>query len=321
MKVCRKGGEAVKHSLRLPAFPAIFYSCYLFAFVQFPATGLPYFAVNYSVTMDYQEIQPDSRLRQFVKCYYIYQAGSDEAFEDTVFPSGCMEIIFNLGTGNWQTAAGEEYVTTPPIELWGQIIKPLPIKSIGKNTMLGIRFYPHAAAFLLNDKAELFNNQVSDFQYLSGNVAVELHARLLETTNWQTRVQLIEHFLLNRFSIGERKLTKVEMMSSIMNDMRQDDFFDNIEGVAARYGITSRYLQKLFLQYTGLTPKLYSKINRFQNSLRLVTQNDTSLTSIAYDCGYADQSHFIREFKSFTGVTPSGYLGESSALTVAFANN
>jgi AraC-like DNA-binding protein len=271
--------------------------------------------------MDYQEIQPDSRLRQFVKCYYIYQAGSDEAFEDTVFPSGCMEIIFNLGTGNWQTAAGEEYVTTPPIELWGQIIKPLPIKSIGKNTMLGIRFYPHAAAFLLNDKAELFNNQVSDFQYLSGNVAVELHARLLETTNWHTRVQLIEHFLLHRFSIGERRLTKVEMMSSIMNDMRKDDFFDNIEGVAARYGITSRYLQKLFLQYTGLTPKLYSKINRFQNSLRLVTQNDTSLTSIAYDCGYADQSHFIREFKSFTGVTPSGYLGESSALTVAFANN
>jgi AraC-like DNA-binding protein len=101
----------------------------------------------------------------------------------------------------------------------------------------------------------------------------------------------------------------------------KEDFFDNIENVASRYGITSRYLQKLFLQYTGLTPKLYSKINRFQNSLKLVTKKDTSLTSIAYDCGYFDQSHFIREFKSFTGFTPSGYSLEKSPITIAFANN
>jgi len=63
----------------------------------------------------------------------------------------------------------------------------------------------------------------------------------------------------------------------------------------------------LFVQYTGLTPKLYSQINRFQNSLQLVREGNSSLTSIAYECGYADQSHFIREFKSFTGLTPSGY--------------
>ena len=106
-----------------------------------------------------------------------------------------------------------------------------------------------------------------------------------------------------------------------MNEIRQDDFFDNIENVASRYGITSRYLQKLFLQYTGLTPKLYSKINRFQNSLRLVTKKEISLTSIAYDCGYFDQSHFIREFKSFTGFTPSAYALENSPVTLAFANN
>jgi AraC-like DNA-binding protein len=113
----------------------------------------------------------------------------------------------------------------------------------------------------------------------------------------------------------------VAIVNGVLNDLRQEDFFHNIETVAARYGITARYLQKLFLQYTGLTPKLYSKINRFQNSLRLITQNDCSLTSIAYDCGYADQSHFIREFKSFTGLTPSGYMVDSSALTGAFAGD
>jgi AraC-like DNA-binding protein len=271
--------------------------------------------------MKYHEIRPGNELKQYVKCYYVYESDTDVAFEDTVFPSGCMEIIFNLGAGKWQTAVGDSFATTPSIELWGQIIRPLPIRSIGKNTMLGIRFLPHGAAYFLNDKADLFNNQVVDLGNLLGSSVNTLHSKLLEAATWNKRIELVEEFLLHRLSLSERRLSKAVVVSSIMNEIKQDDFFDNIENVASRYGITSRYLQKLFLQYTGLTPKLYSKINRFQNSLRLVTKKDTSLTSIAYDCGYFDQSHFIREFKSFTGFTPSGYSFQNSPVTIAFANN
>src|SRR4051812_15172824 len=112
--------------------------------------------------MDYTEIIPGHALKQYVKCYYIYQSHTTAAFEDIVFPSGCMEIIFNLGAGSWQTNTGSGFVTTPPIELWGQIIRPLPVKSIGANTMLGIRFFPHAAASFLPGTVDLFNNQVAD---------------------------------------------------------------------------------------------------------------------------------------------------------------
>ncbi len=271
--------------------------------------------------MTYREIKPGSRLRQYVKCYYTYESESATPYADSVFPSGNMEIIFNLGTGKWQTAAGDDYVTTPPIELWGQIVRPLPIKSIGKNTMLGIRLYPHAAAYFLNDKVDLFTNQVADFRDLSDDTVDTLYAKLLETAHWNKRIELVEAWLLNRLTLSERKLNKIAVINDIMHEMTQSDFFDNIENVASRYGITSRYLQKLFLQYTGLTPKLYSKITRFQHSLRLVTQKDTSLTSIAYDSGYFDQSHFIREFKSFTGLTPSGYSVENSPVTLALVNN
>jgi AraC-like DNA-binding protein len=271
--------------------------------------------------MKYNEIIPGNSLKQYVKCYYIYESETNVVFEDTVFPSGCVEIIFNLGKGKWQTATGYGFVTTPSIELWGQIIQPLPIKSIGMNTMLGIRFFPHAAAHFLNDNISVFNNRVVDFSDVSGNAVSILYSKLLETTPWNKRIKLVEDFLLHRLSLSQKRLSKAAIVSNIMNEISQDDFFDNIENVASRYGITSRYLQKLFLQYTGLTPKLYSKINRFQNSLRLVTKKDSSLTSIAYDCGYFDQSHFIREFKSFTGFTPSEYSFENSPVTLAFANN
>ncbi|RPE12178.1 helix-turn-helix domain-containing protein [Chitinophaga lutea] len=271
--------------------------------------------------MKYREITPANRLQQYVKCYYIYESDTSTAFEDIVFPSGAMEIIFNLGAGHWQTDAGSGFVTTPAIELWGQIIRPLPVKSIGKNTMLGIRFFPHAASFILNDKASLFNNQVADFSDIWGEVTTSLHGRLLDTAIWQERIALVENFLLQRLAASEGRWNKAGLIDHIMREMGHEDFFDNIENVASRYGITSRYLQKLFLQYTGLTPKLYTKINRFQQSLKLVTQKDIPLTSIAYHCGYFDQSHFIKEFKSFTGLTPSGYAADTSPITVAAVQN
>jgi AraC-like DNA-binding protein len=264
--------------------------------------------------MNYREISPGERLNPYVKCYFLYESASEASFVDTVFPSGYTEIIFNVGTGQWQTCADNEFVTTPSIELWGQIIKPLTVRSIGKNTMLGIRLFPYAMSCFVNESIESFNNQVVDFKDLSGDAVDVLHSRLLETSALDSRIKLIEDFLLNRLSQCKKKHNKIAVLNNIMHELKREDFFDNIENVASRYGITSRYLQKIFLQYTGLTPKLYTKINRFQNSLRLVTQKNDSLTSIAYDCGYFDQSHFIREFKSFTGITPSGYTSTGSSI-------
>lgn len=273
------------------------------------------------MAMEYKEIKPGDRLKQYVKCYYTYESDAATAFDDTVFPSGNMEIIFNLGAGYWQTDSGAGFKTTPPIELWGQITKPLPVRSVGCNTMLGVRFFPHAAAFFFPEKVDLFNDQVTDFRDVSGKAVAALHTRLQETPSWTERLSLLENFLWRQLLWSEKRHTKVTMVDHVMHEIRQPGFFDNIENVAARYGITSRYLQKLFVQYTGLTPKLYSKIHRFQNSLQLVIRNEAPLTAIAYDCGYFDQSHFIREFKSFTGITPSGYMPDQSPVTLAASNS
>src|ERR1700760_1324796 len=142
--------------------------------------------------MKYSEVRPSERLRQYVKCYYIYESEANVTFEDTVFPSGCIEVIFNLGTGKWQTAAENGFVTTPAIELWGQIIKPLPVRSIGRNIMLGVRFFSHAAGCFLNDKVDLFNNQVVDFRDLTDDAVGVLYSKLLETTAWNKRIGLVE---------------------------------------------------------------------------------------------------------------------------------
>jgi AraC-like DNA-binding protein len=236
--------------------------------------------------------------------------------EDTIFPGGNMEIIFNLGDGGWQTAPGGEFLTTPPVELWGQITQPLPVRSFGKNTMLGAKFFSHTAAYFLHTEVWEFNDQVADLRDLLGRPVKELHARLLETPVLSKRVGLLEGFLVRQLSVRDRKSDRIAMVGEIMKDMQENAYTDRILSTASQYNITPRYLQKLFLQYTGFTPKLYTKISRFQQSLKLIAKHEGSFTSIAYDCGYFDQAHFIRDFKSFTGMTPSAYSAGSFPVSL-----
>jgi AraC-like DNA-binding protein len=268
--------------------------------------------------MEFKEILPGEKLRPYVKCYFIIESELDVEFADTIFPGGHIEIVFNLGDAVWRSSIIDGYQTDPPIELLGQITRPMFIKSRGKNMMLGIRFFPHTAAYFLGGGLDEFNNQISDLRDLLGGSVRTLHSRLMEVQALNQRIELIERFLFSRLSISGKKLDKATMIGQIVKEMQGNAFSDNIETIALRYGITSRYLQKLFLQHIGVTPKVYSSINRFQRTLKHINRKEVSLTLIAYECGYADQSHFIREFRSFTGVTPSLYLPQYSPVNQLF---
>jgi AraC-like DNA-binding protein len=79
--------------------------------------------------------------------------------------------------------------------------------------------------------------------------------------------------------------------------------------------MTERSLQRLFAEHVGLSPKVYSRVCQFQAAFRQLSVGDFSrLSDIAYDNGYADQSHLIRTFREFTGCTPKEYLERTAAF-------
>ncbi|GAA0534464.1 helix-turn-helix transcriptional regulator [Chitinophaga japonensis] len=261
--------------------------------------------------MQYQLIKPGNRLQPYVQCYWLMDSEVPVELEDTIYPGGFMEMVFNLGNVIWRSTADNAFQTDPPIELVGQITRPMPIKGKGRNILLGIRFYPHTAACFLDEELHVFNDRVSNLGDVLGGPVKTLHQQLLDVPGLPERILLIENFLLKRLSANERKAGKAPLLAQIVQDMERNAFAAPIGMLAARYGITPRYLQKLFLQHIGVTPKLYSQIHRFQRSLRHMRKQEDSLTAIAYDCGYADQSHFIREFRSFAGTTPSAFSAAS----------
>lgn len=270
--------------------------------------------------MVYQEYKPSPVLGQYVKCYYLLEYGKGSLIEDHAFATGCIEVMFTLEGSLWQTKSKDAFTATSPIELWGQILQPLAFKITGQSKVFGIRFHPATAAFFLQQDINQFSDCVLDLTTVMGNAIADLHARLQEATNNEQRVKLTEIYLLKKIDEQSRIISKINLVQQIMNELSHKDFFDNIENVAARYGLTARYLQKVFARYTGLTPKLYSKVNRFQNSVVLLGKQKHALTDIALECGYFDQSHFIREFKSFTGYSPSYFNPVNSTAVLASPN-
>ncbi len=76
--------------------------------------------------------------------------------------------------------------------------------------------------------------------------------------------------------------------------------------------ISERSLERLIKQYVGISPKVYSRIVRFQSGLQALRKNDfRTLTEVAYQKEFFDQSHFIREFRTFTGMNPKQYLHQT----------
>lgn len=271
--------------------------------------------------MQYSEFRPQGILKNYIQCYFV--CGSDTTIftQDKVFASGHVEIMFNLGTSGFQQIRAGGLLKQPGIQLWGQTIQPFTFATGGRHEMLGIRFFPHTAAFFFEESIAEFNNQLIDFAEIGGKAALLLHSKLMETARLDRRIELVEEFLLFRLSLLERKLDKAALVNSIMRELTKDDFFENISAIASRYGVSSRYLQQVFLKYSGLSPHLFSKIARFQKSLHMVVEKDIPLTTIAHECGYFDQSHFIKDFKFFTGSVPSRFSPESSTdLSAALPN-
>jgi AraC-like DNA-binding protein len=72
--------------------------------------------------------------------------------------------------------------------------------------------------------------------------------------------------------------------------------------------LSERSLQRKFEQCIGIPPRLFSKIAQFQAAMGQLRNGKFSrLSDIAYENGYADQSHFIRDFKKFTGLSPLAF--------------
>ncbi|MBE7498077.1 MAG: helix-turn-helix domain-containing protein [Verrucomicrobiaceae bacterium] len=123
--------------------------------------------------------------------------------------------------------------------------------------------------------------------------------------------------VLDAAQIDQREDIRLGVVISMMTQ-RLGKAVTNAE-MAKAAGMSSRAFERAFLREYGLPPRQYLKRLRIQTACRLLVDTRESIASIAQRCGFADQSHFTREFRRVTGTTPAAYRAEYAAANVPSA--
>jgi AraC-like DNA-binding protein len=184
------------------------------------------------------------------------------------------------------------------------------IDTAAQAAVMGVHFKPGGAfPFFKVPAAELLNMRLS-LDALVGGRAVELRERLLEAPTLLARFQTLERFLLAE---AVRPMAQHPAVTFALGALQNVEPL-SVSAVVERTGWSQRRLIEMFRNEVGMTPKLFSRIVRFQHVVRKVhLQPEVDWADIAVDCGYYDQAHFIHDFRAFSGFSPTTYLRVHSA--------
>lgn len=246
--------------------------------------------------VSYIEFLPALPLQPFIYCYWQLKTNTElsEQFNYRVVADGCIDIYFELNDPQ------ESYVM-------GFCKKFTEFPLGNAFNYVGIRFLPTMFPQLFKINAKELSNR---YEHLS-LVAPSLSAFISYYFNSNLKTDEIRQLL-------DQWFTKLLASTSVNYDTRLYEAIEIIlkkNGMAdiedgLDTGISSRQLRRLFEYYVGDTAKTFSKVVRFQHILRAKpSKQSLRQNKLFFNSGYYDQSHFIKEFKNFYGVSPSKAFG------------
>jgi AraC-like DNA-binding protein len=246
---------------------------------------------------------PSARLSPYIKYYWTCK--HDRNTLEVMYPTGCLEFCIDLSDGETVRHRGDRSMPVPRLEVLGHWTLPTRATLKKGNTCLITRFHPYAGSLFFPNPLSEFTNESIDLFDILNKECSEFYCRLMEQPLLEQKVKILEAFFLDRLARNPEDEQKIRLVEGLCDSIcRADESFD-LARLAAEFRYSKRYIQKLFLNYVGITPKSFFSVHRFNKSLELVRAGSRSLTDIAYECGYYDQAHFIKEFRSYTGMAPS----------------
>jgi AraC-like DNA-binding protein len=243
-------------------------------------------------------------LKPYVKYYWVYTTDSD-VMNEVLFYGGYVALAINISGGNVITTINGHATNMPKIEILGQLTLPTRITATKETVILIARFYPYATSLFFPNPISDFTNYSVDFDDVCVEATNQFYDNLTQADSMEQKVGILDAFLIQRLGKNEKRNQKIKMIEQICDRICVEGEAFNAKDLSGECRFSERYIQRLFTENVGLPPRSFFNIHRFNKSLELIRSSDSSLTSIAYDCGYYDQAHFIKEFKKYTGMTPS----------------
>lgn len=176
------------------------------------------------------------------------------------------------------------------------------VVSSGPSGGVQINFSILGARLFLNQPLDTLRNQSVPLEDVLGSLAKRLTTMLQDAPDWDARFVILDREIGARLKSATTPPAQVSWAwRRIIETKGRIDIGRIVEEV----GWSQRHLITRFRSDIGLSPKTMARVMRFGRAARLLRlPSRPDLSTVALDCGYYDQSHFTRDFRTFAGVTP-----------------
>lgn len=245
----------------------------------------------------------DKTLQKYIEGYYFISENQNSApFHYWTFPNNFFILSVNQNTEICMEqrkmiikSSLEENIVADYVASYS---KPIEVSYVNPVNEMTFYFKPLGIHHFIADTKPLFiNKMVSQFIPFSDFTAKMREIFML--TDRKEQIEKIEKYWLSKL---------LDKQASILDDVLIDIESDlRIDEIARKYNFSRQYLHKLFIANIGKSPIEYRKIHRFRNS---ITDQGKSknLTELTYNNSFYDQSHFIKDFKQFTNISPNTFF-------------
>ena len=170
--------------------------------------------------------------------------------------------------------------------------------------MFGIKLQPWVLSTLFDLDASSLTDQVLDLDMEGYSELAALSTVISTMKDFDDKVAAANQYFGN---LAEHKSIKQRPELEIIKTVLAENGIVDLKELLSHNGVHERSLERYFKKHVGLSPKFYCRIVRFAHILRLVGEEPRDWSAITHAAGFYDQSHFIRNFKEFTGKEPTAY--------------
>jgi AraC-like DNA-binding protein len=259
--------------------------------------------------MHFRHIEPHFLLKNYIEKMWIFESNGKMPVDDMklVVPNGNIKLTVSYQNGIVATISGKTFASKEhDITLTGLVDVPviLDVDEDITTETIGIEFSPKAAYRFFHFTLNHIQNQIYSLSDVLGNVGKQLVEQMNNTTSQEKKIAVLQQSLLKQFSFRNEDLIFDYCIDKIIASKGRL----TIKELERKTGYSSRWLNMKFTEKLGVSPKTLCSIIRFKQYYQaMMNGTENSFFKNDFYELYYDQSHFIKDFKRFTGLTPAKF--------------
>jgi AraC-like DNA-binding protein len=254
--------------------------------------------------LTYTEHRPPSDLTPWIACFWqiVGGIGDGPPVLHRVLPDGCADLLFDL--------EGTRRIGGTPADLVGPMSGAQKFELHGAIDLLGVRLRPGAIGTFGGIPADRLLDTTAPISDLPPSLRVNV-AELADPANLPARVQLLADSCRARLAtLGQPDSVVRQALAAWASAERSE--FPTVSVLTRDIGLSERAFERRFVAQVGLTPVRYRRLARFRSVLRLHGGGRRDWAALAACTGFSDQSHLVRDFRAFAGLTPTEWAASQA---------